>query len=69
MEEGTWSSKCRTFKASGSFPRRRPRNTCNKVFRSDLREEKSARNLLEGINAWKSFIRNFLIHASIASIC
>ena len=35
MEESTLSSKYRTFKVSGSFPRGQPRKTWNEVIRSD----------------------------------
>ena len=40
MEANASSSKCRTFKVSGSFPIGQPRNTWNEVSRSDLKERK-----------------------------
>ena len=38
MEESAGSSKCRTFKVSGSFLRVRPSKKCNEVIRSDLKK-------------------------------
>ena len=53
VEESAWSCKCRIFKASGSFHRRRPRKTW-KIIRSDLKEIKVSKNLDKNRNAWKS---------------
>ena len=36
MDDSAWSSKCRTFKVSGDFPRWQARKTWRKVIRSDL---------------------------------
>ena len=43
MEESAWSSKCRTFKSSGSFLSGQPGKTWNEVIRSDLKKGKLAR--------------------------
>ena len=45
MEESARSSKCRTFKVSGSFPRGRPRKTWNEVIQSDLKERNVSKDV------------------------
>ena len=61
MKESAWSSKCRTFRVTDSFPRRWPRKTWNKVIRSDLKKKKASKDLAKDWNAWKPFIRNCLM--------
>ena len=68
MEDSGFSSKCRTFKISGSFPRRWPRKTWNEVVRVDLKERKFM-DIAKDINAWKSFIRNHPSFASVGNSC
>ena len=58
MEKNAWSSNCRIFKVSDSFPRRLLRKTWNEVIRGDLKERENSKDLAKGGNAWKSFIRN-----------
>ena len=65
MEESVWSSKCRTFKVRGSFPKGRPRKTWNTVFRSDLKESKVNKDIAKERTAWKSLKRSRPIHASL----
>ena len=55
MEEGAWSSKFRTLKVSGSFPRRRPRN---EVIKRDAKDNKISKDLVIDKNALRSSIRN-----------
>ena len=38
--ESAWSSKCRTFKVSSSFPRGQPRKTWNEVIRCGIAKGK-----------------------------
>ena len=45
MEENAWSSKSRTFKVSGSFPRGRPSKTWNEISRNDLEKSKITKNM------------------------
>ena len=45
MEENAWYGKCRTFKVSGSFPRRLLRKTQNIVIKSVLKERKGSKDL------------------------
>ena len=52
-----WSSKCRTFKFSGSFPSGTPRKTSNEAIRSDPKERKVSKGLAKYRNAWTSFIK------------
>ena len=42
-----WSSKCGTFKFSGSFPSGTPRKTSNEAIRSDLKERKVSKSQLD----------------------
>ena len=65
MKESVWSSKCKTFNVSGSYPRERPRRTWNEVIRNDLKKEKPSKER----NAWKSFIRNSPTHVSMENRC
>ena len=65
MEESAWSSVCRTFKVSGSFPEGRPTKTWNEVIRSDLKERKVSKDKVNERNAWKCFIRNRPTHTSM----
>ena len=69
MEENAWSSKCRTFKVSGSFPRGRPRKTWNELIRIDLKERKVGKDIAKDTNTWKSFIRNCRTYASMENRC
>ena len=55
MEKSAWSSKCRTFKVSGSFPRGRPNEAWNEVIRSDLKEKKVGKDVAKDRNVWKFF--------------
>ena len=55
MEESAWSSKCRIFKISCSFLRRRPKETWNDVIRSGLKEKKVGKYVAKDRNAWKFF--------------
>ena len=41
MRESAWSSKCRTFNVSGSYPRGRPSKTWNEVIRNDMKQSKT----------------------------
>ena len=66
MEESAWSCKCRIFKASGTFHRRRPRKTW-KIIISDLKEKsKSARTWMK-TEMLGSLIRIHPTHASMAN--
>ena len=69
MEGSAWSSKCRTFKIIGSFPRGQPRKTDenrqNEVIRSDMKIRKVSKAIDKERNASKSFIRNHPNHASM----
>ena len=49
-EQNAWSSKCRTFKARGSFPRGRARKTWNEIIRSDLKERKVRKDIAKDRN-------------------
>lgn len=51
MEESAWSSKCRIFKISCSFLRRRPKETWNDVIRSGLKEKKVGKYVAKDRNA------------------
>ena len=62
MEEVAWSSKFRTLKVSGSFPRERPRN---EVIKRDVKEKKISKNLVIDKNALKSSIRNRPAHKNM----
>ena len=57
-QSSAWSSKCRTFKASDSFPRVQPRKTWNEAIRSDLKERKVSKDISKDRNAQKFFIKN-----------
>ena len=65
LEKSAWSSKCRTFYVSCSFPRGRPREMWNQVIRYNLKEMKVSKNLAKDRNSWRSFIRNHPTHANI----
>ena len=65
-EETTWSSKCRTFKVSGSFYRRQPWKTWNLLIRSNLKE-KVNKDIAKDRYAWKSFSKNRPTHSSMKS--
>ena len=44
-EDSVWSSKCRTFKVSGRFPRRQLSKTWNQVIKEKLKEMKISKDL------------------------
>ena len=62
MEENVWSSKCRTFKVSSSFPRGRPRKTWIGVIKIDLKERKVDKDIAKDRNASKS-------HKKLSNLC
>ena len=52
MEESASSSKYRTFKVSGSLPRRQARKTWNETIISDIKEKKVTKDIAKDRNVW-----------------
>lgn len=63
MQESVLSSKYKTFKDSGTLPRRRPQKTWNGVIRNDLKQKKVSKDLVKDSNVSKS-IKNHPTHAN-----
>ena len=65
MDESACSSKCKTFKVGGIFPRGRPWKKWNEIIRSDLKE-KVSKNITKDRNAWKTGIKmNMVTNANV----